>query len=77
MNGPNTMSKFTETFVNLGLLKAEYDTADREPSELAAFNQAGAAEQAEILANAEQLVLAGIANVQQAPNLSEEYPQAA
>ena len=71
------MSKFTETFVNLGLLKAEYDTADREPSELAAFNQANSGEQAEILANAEQVVMAGIASVRQASNTSQEYPPAA
>jgi hypothetical protein len=70
-------NKFTETFVNLGLLRAEYDTADREPSELAAFNQANAGEQAEILANAEQVVMDGLANVRQAPDTSQDYPAAA
>ena len=71
------MSKITETFVNLGLLRAEYDTADREPSELGAFNQANAGEQAEILANAEQVVIAGITSVREAPHTSQDqYPAA-
>jgi hypothetical protein len=72
------MNRLAETFVNLGLLKSEAVITDREPSELAAFNQANSAERAEILTNAEQVVIAGINSVRQAPETSQDqYTSAA
>lgn len=71
------MIRITETFVNLGLLRAESVTTEREPSELADFGQANSAEQLEILANAEQIVLAGVANVHQAPHGTQDTSRAA
>lgn len=78
MNGTHSsMKRIAETFVNLGLLKSEFVTEGREPAELAAFNQANSGEQVEILAAAEQLVIAGVANVQQAAHTTQDhYPTA-
>jgi hypothetical protein len=61
------MSKIAETFVNLGLLKSEFVTTDGEPGELEAFGRANSGEQAEILTGAEQIIIAGINSVRQAP----------
>lgn len=72
------INKFTETFVNLGLLKSEYVTADREPAELGVFNQIDASQKLEIITEAEQVIMNGIDSVLQAPlNSHPDYPKAA
>ncbi len=61
------MNKVTETFVNLGLLRAEYVTAERETAELGAFNQVDDAQKLEIIAGAEQIIMNGVNSVHRAP----------
>lgn len=72
------INKVTETFVNLGLLKSEYVTADREPAELGVFNQVDAGQRLEIITGAEQVIMNGLNSVRQAPlNSHPDYPKAA
>ncbi|CAN5406649.1 hypothetical protein BH09PAT4_BH09PAT4_01300 [soil metagenome] len=72
------MSKIADTLVGLGLLSSEYDTANREPSELTAFNQVDNAQKLEIVVAAEQVIINGINSVRETPlNSHPDYPKAA